>query len=199
MENLAGVSNNMLFKIDTSGTLIWQAEPVLPGFYTSVGYNMVQTTDKGFAFCGRRGGSGISEYLIIKYDSLGNVCSNFIEGTTYFDTNNNCEPDSVDLPFKNLIVEVNPGPIFTNSNSSGQYRFQLDTGNIELTIHPPNALWEIACPPDSTNYNFDTAFQIAGNQDFGLRPLADCPLMKVDLAVNRMRSCFCWKYIYLCL
>ncbi len=197
--NIAGAAANSIYKIDTSGVLLWQTEPVLPGFFRSDGYCMVQTADKGYAFCGRRTGSGLSEHLIIKYDSLGNVCSNFIEGRSYFDTNNICGMDSVDLAFRHLIVEANPGPVFTNTNNTGKYRFQLDSGNYEVTIHPPNDLWEMICLPDSTSYQFDSVYHIADNQDFGLRPLADCPLMKVDVALGRTRTCFDGTaYVYAC-
>lgn len=74
-------------------------------------------------------------YYIIK-GSFNRVAN--LNGTCYFDENNNCIKDSNELIIPNNIIHLLPEDIYTTTDSNGKYSFSKLSGNATLKITPIN-------------------------------------------------------------
>lgn len=186
--NLVFASQAGLVKLDLNGDLIWKKDFDI--FYRTQGGNCLkETPDGGFAVSGYRGYQGVEVFIGLT-DSLGNTCTNLIEGNVYYDENNNCEIDSAEAKMPQFLVELNPGPLFDLTDENGYYSFVTDTGDYEIMLHPINDLWTINCPPAQIhNVSFTEYYQTSDSTDFGLTATEICPLIEIDMAWSRARIC----------
>jgi|GEM_PF-3941285 len=70
-----------------------------------------------------------------------------IVGSIYYTLGDSCKRDSNAIPLPKNLVEINPGPIFATTQSSGQFLFPLDTGFYEVrSVNPPGYYFNLICP-----------------------------------------------------
>ncbi|MCB0577883.1 MAG: DUF11 domain-containing protein [Lewinellaceae bacterium] len=183
--NLAFSKTRNIAKVDTSGAILWES-PLIASFYSGEGNNLRTTANGGYLYSGRIGQAAV----LVEFDSLGNHCTNTLEGTVFVDADGDCIRDSAEIRVENAILKVTPDGQFANTDANGFFRFQVDSGDYSLQLFPPNALWEIGCPLTTTyNGSFGGFYQTANGLDFGLQPLEDCPLLNLKVNLPRARTC----------
>ncbi len=184
--NLIVSKGNGIMKMDTSGTVLWQSQEV--SYFGTFRPNSANhhTTNGGYMLAVPRSGA----LALVEFDSLGNHCTSFASGIVFIDEDQDCVKDSSESFVQNAILEVTPGNIFANTDHEGVFRFLLDTGNFNLQLHPPNALWEVGCPLTSTyDLSFPTPYLVQNNLNFGLHAVEDCALLNIDVSLPRARVC----------
>jgi hypothetical protein len=112
-----------------------------------------------------------------------------LRGTAFYDINENCQRDPGEVGVAGTIAELSGLSNFYGvSDSSGNYKmFLLNSGEqFSFSATPLSALWEL-CPslPSSFNITSDTL-----EIDIPLWPVAECPLLTVDLSTFALRRCF---------
>ena len=183
--NLVFSKTRNIAMVDTSGVIIWES-PIIASFYSGRGNNLNITASGGYILSGRIGQAAV----LVEFDSLGNNCSNTLEGAVFIDTDGDCIRDSAEMLVENAILKVTPDDQFSNTDANGFFRFQVDTGDYNLQVFPPNALWEVGCPLTTTyDGSFDGFYQTATGLDFGLRALEDCPLLNLNIGLASGRAC----------
>ncbi len=186
--NLVLASKSGLVKMDKDGELLWEKE-FEEHHVTNQNHSLNQKTNSDLVVSGYRYDQGGDIFIAIT-DSLGNSCTNLVEGFVYFDENGNCLVDSSEHPLPQFLVELNPGPMYDITNSEGYYRFVVDTGDFELSIHPINDLWSTNCPPSQTyDIHFSDVYESSDSTDFGMAPADLCPFISVDMAWTGSRIC----------
>jgi uncharacterized repeat protein (TIGR01451 family) len=195
------LSETELLKLDANGTKQWSnkmTEDVesTPGtdFSLFLLFNLQQTADKGFLLCGRVENSKNSlnkksGYLI---HTIGNglVYSNILRGVVASDLNKNCKIEATDLPISAWVVKADGGlnKIFnTTTDATGNYSFQLDSGQYKISLFAPNNLWQ-SCFTDSVltikGFNKIDTFNIP------VKPVSTCSGLRVDIGTPILRRCF---------
>lgn len=62
---------------------------------------------------------------------------NFIlSGQVFFDLDNNCMKDPIDITLREHVVRVLPGPHYTSTDADGRYSLSLDSGSYTVTAAP---------------------------------------------------------------
>ncbi|MCO6475794.1 MAG: hypothetical protein J5I94_04195, partial [Phaeodactylibacter sp.] len=174
-----------LLKIDGEGNELWQREFTNPtSDFNRLG-SVELTPDGGFIVAGE---SGLNSFLA-KTNGNGFAITNWLQGMVFRDETENCSLDSGEPGLEEWIVRVEGGGLiqYANTNADGAYSILVDTGNYSLTLLPPNALWA-ACQlsVDVSLQDFYDTTRV----DFAVSPLADCPLMTVDVSTPFLRRCF---------
>ena len=177
-----------LMKVDTSGNVLWQSDD-FPRINITDKNSLYQNPDHGFTLSGYRFNlQAPNEIILIKTDSLGNNCNNYVEGQVFWDEDTDCLLDSTETRFQDLVVKIEPGPIYQLTNSDGFYRVPVDTGTYTVTVSGLNDLWEQTCTP-SYQVNFDTIYQTEDSLDFTFNTLYDCSLMNITASILGSRVC----------
>lgn len=189
-------SRLFLLRLTNDGALKWLRTPNPFGVELPYVGDAVMLPGGSCVLAGTLGSSdgGIAaQYLpyMMKIDSLGRIYSHSVDGRVFFDENFDCAETSGELPFGRWIVELNATAqpsIYNVSGQDGTFLFtDVDTGLYDLKIYPPNTYWE---PCDSV-YTFQVPDSIATVSTISpVQPLADCPLMTVDLSTPFLRRCF---------
>ena len=185
---LAAAFSNTLMKIDTSGTVIWQTDN-FSRVNISNKNSLYLNSDNGFTVSGSKNNlQATNEIILIMVDSLGNTCNNYIEGRVFWDDDDNCSLDSTEMILPDLMVKVEPGPIYQLADSEGFYKIPVDSGTFTVTVSGLNALWEQTC---ATSYqvSFDTIYQTEDSLDFAFNTLYDCHLMNITANILGSRVC----------
>lgn len=119
-----------------------------------------------------------------------NTCSNEISGKVYDDVNNNCIQDIGENGLENWLIKIEPGPIYTTTDSDGYYSAYVGNGEYTVSqIIPNTELWDTACPATYT-YNLNlVAGEHAPNTDFAVKANNYCSNLTVDIAANFLRKC----------
>ncbi len=113
----------------------------------------------------------------------------YVRGQVTRDADLDCSTHDAQEPLKNWVVELKGENTFYNAtNPYGRYTFFVDTGHYTITTEIPQKLWWSLCDTvqeiDATNlFDSDTA-------NFVVLPLANCPLMTVNVAIPLLRRCF---------
>ncbi|MDX1912726.1 MAG: T9SS type A sorting domain-containing protein [Saprospiraceae bacterium] len=113
-----------------------------------------------------------------------------IRGSVYRDQDENCVFDAGENGMQGWTVEARDGNVsyYGVTNGWGEYDIEVLPGVFQVILKDPTGgLWE-TCPDTVNNLTVDE--QIFGIADFGLRPLALCPAMQVDLSTLGLRRCF---------
>lgn len=118
---------------------------------------------------------------------------NLIRGQIFVDNNQNCFPDSPELPFMNQIVRVEPGPRWGVTDSNGQYEIALDSGTYELTMQlsPLQSSYvDILCPSSPASYpiSFSGANDTISGLHFGAS-VDTCYMMQVNVGSTGREFC----------
>lgn len=117
-------------------------------------------------------------------------CKAGIVGKTALDTDLDCLPDAVQIGISGLIVKAtdsNGDEHYAGTNQFGNYRVPvLPAGSVDVELFSPLPLWEI-CNPDTTVTLASTYSEV--RLDFAVNPVADCPLLSLDLSTTILRPC----------
>ncbi|MBC7776637.1 MAG: T9SS type A sorting domain-containing protein [Phycisphaerae bacterium] len=113
----------------------------------------------------------------------------YIRGQVTRDADLDCSTHDAQEPLKNWVIELEGESTFYNStNENGRYTFFVDTGNYTVKIVIPQKLWWSLC--DTVQEIVATDLFGSDTADFVVLPLANCPLMTVNVAIPQLRRCF---------
>lgn len=126
--------------------------------------------------------------VFAKLDSSGAIYST-LDGFVYADYNNDCNYNTGDLPFDQVIVEaqrVSDGFTFYGvSDTNGYYSLFVDTGSYTITSHLPYPIYWQACT-NTTSVVFNG--QNRQTVDLGMEEIVHCPLLSIDLSAPYLRA-----------
>lgn len=107
-------------------------------------------------------------------------------GTVWVDENKDClrQPEEALLPGCNVVADGGGG-YSAYSGSQGSFNLWAPPGNYQLSVRPPNPLFE-ACPPVEAKFS---GLEDA-KADVGLRPVAYCALLVAEASTPLLRRCF---------
>ncbi len=156
--------------------------------------SIVSTSDGGFALTGWVYDEPLQVFraCLMKLDAQGNLYTNTISGTVFLDENNNCQSETGESPLSDFIVRAENSqgqPFYTTTAADGTWSLQVDTGTYTVTVYPRYGaadFWAACVVPPVT---LDTIFQAFAMPPTGVRSLADCPFLDVDLGNSLFRPC----------
>jgi len=171
---------------DNQGNLVW--DKIISGTFEDV----VETADNGFAFIGYFDLNylGVGNYKtmhLAKVDRNGTFFNNFILGNISRDLNLNCIVDQNEQGFDNWLVKAQGNTTFySNTDSLGNYKFDVDTGAYNISVVLPGPLWSSCMGTVPIQVNLlDSIIS-----DFPIQPLVNCPYLTLDISVPFLRRCF---------
>ncbi|MFH2143852.1 MAG: T9SS type A sorting domain-containing protein [Bacteroidota bacterium] len=185
----AGGSDVWLIKTDVNGDSLWTKK--YGGTTWDWGHSISKTTDGGYIIaCEKQTATETNVYLI-KTDSLGNTYTNIISGNIFIDDNTNCVIDSADQAMFNRLVKIEPGPLYTNTDTSGYYEIRVDTGIYTVKHIVSGNLWNQNCPlsPDFYTINFTSYYDTVFFNNFANEIVNYCPYLEVDIATWALHPC----------
>lgn len=136
----------------------------------------------------------LAGYSLVRFDT--NLTS--VGGTVYLDQNGNGVRDAGEGPFPQSVVVSETGQqLHYNTNATtGQYYVFGQPGPYNLTLSGFSSHYALSQPATPTiSGTFPTGGQAVSNLDFGLRPLANRPDVRVSLTpYGNARPGFLTKY-----
>lgn len=113
-----------------------------------------------------------------------------VRGQITLDADSDCQPDIAQAPIPGLIAKLTDsiGEIhYASSDANGFYNISGPSqGTASLQIIAPPLLWEVCNNPVTLSVPTAPADVV---QDFQAKPVADCPLLRLDLASGLVRPC----------
>lgn len=112
----------------------------------------------------------------------------YIEGQLTFDQNNNCLQDSSELPLEGwkVLATSTVGAYYGVAQTGGHYRVYAPAGTYNVSLLPPNNLWEIC----QNNISVSLGAINTVNLDFTAWSPVSCPRMQADISTPFLRRCF---------
>lgn len=197
LQYIAVTNDIRLMKFDSIGQHLWTR--IYP--HGEVNYRaqaaLQLSHDGGFVFAATDFllGSNDENALFIKTDANGHLYPNLLTGYLYADPDQNCVHDSSELDLSGWIMRAenltNGTHFYGVSDSDGRYEISVDTGQF---IWSPDTsslyaqLWTPS-PCSSNGSHFFQGLQDTAIHDFPRVPVADCPLLQVDIGTFRLRRC----------
>ncbi len=130
---------------------------------------------------------GINEGKLFKSEKL-IFNDNFIIGKVYFDEDEDCNFSSNESPFKNILITAeDQRTYYATTLVDGSYSIPVPEGDYQVKVTMPNELWQ---PCDSVQSVSLIGIGDSTSVDFGVKAVADCPLLNVDLTNSILRRCF---------
>jgi Secretion system C-terminal sorting domain len=181
--------NIALLKITPQGSIIWATDMdrlEAPCFCNPV--QILERTDGNITVLGYwTPNSVISEgggIFLLGMNAEGQWLPHLIEGSVAIDDNNSCTNDTLETTLPNWLVQIDQGPQtqFRNTLSNGRYTAAADTGEYQVKLLLPNALWVACDNPQTLNIPDGlpaTSFPI----DFSVQAEQLCPLMKIEIGI----------------
>jgi len=187
--NINLLDDVVLLKLDTDGEVICEAVVGRGG------------PDAGFALVPVRGGAvvagsteqfvgpfGESYAYLVKADANCTVLTSYIQANIFRDFNANCQKDLDEPGLSNWVVrfESQFDTLYTVANTNGDLKVEVDTGNYNLILFPPNSYWK-SCDSIVSVYVpsfYDTVFV-----NVPARTLFDCPRNEIDISTPVLRRC----------
>ena len=113
---------------------------------------------------------------------------NLIQGTVYFDENDNCVNDG-EFGFFQQAVTVTDGVNLWNvaTTSDGSYSIVLPNGTYDVNFNPFNSNIWTTC---EDSYTVELSGADTEVLDIGVQALLDCAAMEVDIAIPVLTRCF---------
>ncbi len=79
--------------------------------------------------------------------------TNSISGKVFNDINGNCTQDDGESGLPGCIIRLEPGPIYSITNSNGEYSFNPLNSGSYIISELPNVYWEQICPSSPATYS----------------------------------------------
>jgi len=185
----SGSRDAFLALMDGDGNLLWYR--TYGGIRGDIFWDVLAMPDGGFALAGQTASFGDTalKAWLVRTDSSGTVWSNRIQGTVTFDSVQNCQLDSLELPLVNWVVSATgaPGTYYSFTDAHGQYDLAVDTGAWVISVLPPSGYWA-ACSDAIPVWMQDFGETIL--LDMPVQAAYHCPLMQVDMTTPFLRRCF---------
>ncbi len=113
----------------------------------------------------------------------------FVRGEVDRDAAMDCSTPDAQEPLKNWIIELEgENNYYAITNELGRYTFLADTGSYTVKAVAPQILWWSLC--DSSQVIEANELMNSDTVNFVALPLANCPLMSVNVAIPQLRRCF---------
>ena len=113
----------------------------------------------------------------------------YIRGQVLLDADQDCSTPDAQNPLKNWIIALEGAENYFNKTSeAGRYTFFVDTGSYTVKALVPQNFWWSLC--DSIQNIEATELTNADTANFIALPLANCPLISVNVAIPQLRRCF---------
>ncbi len=94
--------------------------------------------------------------VYVTVPDLGTACGT-VSGNIFVDLNNNCLYDLAEPKEQGAIVEISPGPYYTNTDQNGNYSIDLNIGSYTLQHTPQyNGLLGVRCPVEPYPFSIIT-------------------------------------------
>ncbi|MBL7817611.1 MAG: T9SS type A sorting domain-containing protein [Saprospiraceae bacterium] len=178
-------SGIQLIRYDSSGVIIWKKQPYIQYGWLYRCHSIFETPDSGFVV-----GTQLWHF---KVNANGDLFTSQINGRIKRDTTNDCIAQANEPPIKGLVTvtatkEGGLYPYYDVVDSLGNYHIPIDTGLYSLKLNGIGTqLWQ-NCTPSVLHtvaqpYSVDTV-------DFALKPLVNCPAMRVNAGTWGLRRCF---------
>lgn len=185
---MVGTGDENIFVVRTTaeGAPIWERNYGRPNAPQKANDACI-TPDGGYLIGGRTFNQIIHAYLI-KADQNGIIKPGLIHGNVFHDLNADCLLDTSDIPMDNWIVSafLDEDHIFYgNTDSTGNYRIECDTGNYVVSITLPSPYWQ-AC---DNQIPLHIGYQDTALVNFPISPAVECPYMTVEHASLLVRPC----------
>ena len=179
----------LIAKVNASGEDVWFTH-IGDSEKADFGQDISNTMDGGYVVAGYNSLllNFFNDLTLIKTDIQGNVLSNHIEGTVFYDTEPDCPftlvPDINDIPLEGWIVKVKgaTNTYFGTTDEDGFYSILVDTGSYNVSVLPPNSYWSPCV--DDFNLPAITEFYETDTVYFPILPVIECPYMEVDLSAE---------------
>ncbi|MFM9949240.1 MAG: hypothetical protein ACKV1O_14970 [Saprospiraceae bacterium] len=185
----SGSRDAFMALMDEAGNLLWYR--TYGGIWGDIFWDVLAMPDGGFALAGQTASFGDTalKAWLVRTDSTGTVWSNHIQGTVTFDSVQNCQPDTLELPLANWLVVARgtPGTYYGFTDANGQYDIAVDTGAWAVSVLPPSGYWA-PCSDSIPVWLLD--FGETALLDVPVQAAYHCPLMQVDLTTPFLRRCF---------
>jgi uncharacterized repeat protein (TIGR01451 family) len=114
-----------------------------------------------------------------------------IQGNVKVDQDDNCATFDGQDALANRIIQAKNEDNFTyltTTDPNGRYVLFVDTGTYVVKKRQNHALWWQNC--DSSYVSHLPNYYMTDTVNFSEHPLADCPLITVNIAAPRLRRCF---------
>lgn len=113
----------------------------------------------------------------------------FISGSVYHASNQDCNIDTLDPALKYWQVKVEGDEYLRikTTNSEGQYTFSVPEGDYTISSQPLNAHWELCAASYQVAVNENSP---NANKDFQAIGLSSCADLEVDVSTPLLRRCF---------
>ena len=175
-----------LLKFDAFGDSVWTKSLVVDGLPQQI----IRSSVGQFVIIGE--GDGSAGAFLVKTDALGEIYSNQITGSLYHDQNDNCSKDSGEPPMDNFVIraENQQGEIFfTNPAADGSFQLIVAEGAFTVAVGPLYGTENLWLPCDSQTVTISGSNQTVAILPLGLRSVADCPLLDVEIGAGFLRRC----------
>lgn len=123
------------------------------------------------------------------YDTLeNNLCATNLIGNVYHDLNENCTIDEGEA-MTDVLVRATPGPYYSYTNESGQYKFFLDPGSYVIDV-ANRPLFEITCPVQGyQSVTITDIYDTINDIDIGMMTDVLCSNLQVSMSSGSLRPC----------
>ncbi len=171
-------------------------DPFSPPFPEVVTFSSLAANALNINFIGVKIGD-LNENAIVSGSNSGGLNHYLgVIGSIRADTNLNCLAEGNEPLLDNWLVTAqgSGGTYHGSTNQFGQYFIYFpigSTGNYDVFLSPPNALWE-ACT--DTIFNVFVVNGLVNTEDFVAQPVVECPALEVDLSAPFLRRCFASQY-----
>ena len=178
-----------LLKIDLIGQMIWEQEYGTDRYFNQ-GNSVIENIGGGFVITGSSAPfqTLVSNVILIKTDSEGNILTNQIQGNIYEDLDNNCELSATEEGIAGWIVTAK-GPdktFYGISDTEGNYNILVDVDSYEVSLVRPNRYWEACTNMYSINFTetYDTI-----TRNFPTSPAILCTDLEIDISTPFLEVC----------
>ncbi|HXC05868.1 MAG TPA: T9SS type A sorting domain-containing protein [Bacteroidia bacterium] len=183
-------NNPVMIKLDSTGTLSWGKNYNQNASTTSIFSGLV-TSDNGLLVCGYnyQYNSGNTGIYVKKTNDNGNW-TNAILGNLFVDKNHNCSQDAGEIGLANRQVVLNPGFVVTNTDSLGNYSFNVPAGTYTVTL-PDAEYYGLSCPSvNGYTLSFPSLGDTASNKNFADTTQTSCPDLTISTNTCGFGACF---------
>lgn len=188
LESANTIESVFMLKVDAAGSVVWKN--TLVSTQPDIPWQIIHTTDNRFAIGG--GLNAPSGAYLIKTNTEGEIYTNKIAGSIYFDANDNCQPDTGEPALTQFIVKArnqSGETFYKNVVPGGTFLMPVSEGDFTLSVKPMYGTQDFWYPCDTQVVTVTGMHQTVQVQPLGLRSLADCPRMYVEVAAPFLRRC----------